>query len=234
MRQFTNTRGRIEIGLAVLMLIVSGSLLPSGSIENRSVSAAAPYDTSYSAGFSCKGYDTCPSSGFVKLKFSPLPNSHTVRWQDILSASTPGATKIGTVTNVDGVRFPPLDLAPGATAGIFIGQIGADPAKDRGFGIYKLNNAGQRIGSAWLPNPADQITYCEPPTPTPNPGGRSKAAIHARDTGHEMGWNCGPIMPAAQSSSTNHRTSLASASRSLQIGRLWISCSGGCCDIGGM
>jgi hypothetical protein len=71
------------------------------------------------------------------------------------------------------------------------------------------------------------------------PGGRSQAAIHVKDTAHEMGWNCGPMAPAAanaqSSSSNNHSMSLAKMPlRSAGVSHLWISCSGGCCDIGAM
>jgi hypothetical protein len=238
MRRLYNKTGKIEIAVAGLILIVGGSYLPSLTAPDRRVApTAAAYDTSYSAAFSCAGYDGCPSSGLVKLKFTPKAGSHTVRWQTILGANTPGATRIGTLTNVDGVRFPPLDLAAGGAAGIFIGQIGPDPVNDRGFGIYKLDSQGRRVGQPWWKKAASEITYCEPPSPTPNPGGRSQAAIHRRDTAHEMGWNCGPLAAAAayQSTSSSHTVSLISALRRGQpISPLWISCSGGCCDVGSM
>lgn len=229
MRQFTDTKGKIEIVLTMAMLMTGGSMLQ----------AQTPHDTSYTASFACTGYDGCPSSGIVKLKFTPKPGAHAVRWQTILTSSTPNATRIGTLTNVDAVRFPTLDLASGAAAGLFIGQIGPDPVNDRGFGIYKLDSQGHRVGQPWWKKTAAEITYCEPPTPAMYPGGRSQAAIHMKDTAHEMGWNCSPMAPAAantqSSSSNNHGMSLVTMPRKSQgISHLWISCSGGCCDIGAM
>lgn len=229
MRQLNDTRGKIEIVLTTAMLMFGGALLQ----------AQTPHDTSYTASFSCAGYDGCPSSGLVKLKFTPKWGSHLERWQTWMTATNPGnpsAKMIGTVTNVDAVRFPPLDLAVGASAGIFVGQL--VPTNERGFGIYKLDSNNHRVGSAWAPKTAAEITYCEPLQPTPTPGGRSKAAIHMKDTAHEMGWNCGPLAAAANaqsSSSNNHSMSLVSMPRRAQgISHLWISCSGGCCDIGAM
>ena len=222
MRRLHHTTGMTKIVSTAFVLTVGGSTLH-----------AQAHDTSYTASFGCAGYDGCPSSGLVKLKLTPKAGAYTIRWQTILASSTPGATRIGTLTNVDVVRFPSLDLPVGGTAGLFIGQIGPDPVNDRGFGIYKLDSQGRRVGQPWWKKTAAEITYCEPPTPVANPGGRSQAAIHAKDTSHEMGWNCGPIMPMAQSSSMNHNTTLVSGLRKAQVGgRLWISCSGGCCDVG--
>lgn len=225
MRQVNNAKGKVEIVLTTFMLAVGGSLLK----------AQTPHDTSYTANYPCAGYEGCPSSGVVKLKFTPKAGAHGVRWQTILTASTTGATRIGTVSNVDIVKFPPLDLAAGSSsAGLFIGQIGPDPVTDRGFGIYKVDSQGQRVGQPWWKKAAAEITYCEPQPPTPYPGGRTKAAIHSKDTSHEMGWNCSPLAPSAQSSASNRITSLVAAPRRTQPLSLWISCSGGCCDVGGM
>jgi len=229
MLRLNDMKSKIEIVLTIAMMMIGGSL----------VQAQTPHDTSYTASFPCSGYDGCPSSGTVKLKFTPKPGAHAIRWQSILTSNKPGATRIGTLTNVDAMRFPSLDLASGAVAGMFIGQIGPDSVNDRGFGIYKLDSQGHRVGQPWWKKSASEITYCEPPTPTMYPGGRSQAAIHMKDTAHEMGWNCGPIVPAAanaQSSSSNsHSMSLVSMPRKSQgISHLWISCSGGCCDIGAM
>src|SRR5437588_1504040 len=123
MRQFNDTKGKIQIVLTIVMLMVVGSLLQ----------AQTAHDTSYTASFSCTGYHGCPSSGMVMLKFTPKPGAHAVRWQTVLAGNKAGATRIGTLTNVDATRFPSLDLAAGAAAGLFIGQIGPDSVNDRGF-----------------------------------------------------------------------------------------------------
>jgi hypothetical protein len=227
MRRLHNTTGKVAIGLA--MLVIGGSVLQ------------AQTDTTYTSGFSCAGYTGCPASGLVKLKFTPRSRADTVNWLNRVMANAPG-TMVGTLTNVDVYAFGPLDIAAnGGKAGLWVGQIGPDPVKDRGFGIYKLDSHGNRVGQPWWKKTADQITYCQPPSSTPNPSPRTRPAIHTKDTAHEMGWNCAPLVPAAnaQSSSSNspnyHGMSLVSAPRRIQgISPLWISCSGGCCDIGAM
>jgi len=228
MRQFNNTKGKFELALTMSMLVFAGSLLQ------------AQTDTTYSAGFSCAGYTGCPSSGLVKLKFTPRSRADTVNWLNRVMANAPG-TMVGTLTNVDVYAFGPLDIAAnGGKAGLWVGQIGPDPVKDRGFGIYKLDSHGNRVGQPWWKTTADQITYCQPPSPTPNPGGRTRPAIHIKDTSHEMGWNCGPLAPTNQSSAyqkspSSQKMSLVSAPlRAQGLSHLWISCSGGCCDIGAM
>ena len=229
MRQLNNTQGNFEIVLTTVMLMIGGSLLQ----------AQAPHDTSYTASFPCTGYDQCPSSGVVSLEFIPKPGSHTERWQMLMTATNPSGKIVGTLKSAD--RFAPLDLAPGEIAGLWVGQIGPDAVRDRGFGIYKLDSDGHRVGQPWWKKTADQIIYCEPRSPTPNPGGRTNAAIHMKNIATEMGWNCGPLVPMAQSTS-NYRGGakyqntmlVTDARRSQGISHLWISCSGGCCDIGAM
>jgi hypothetical protein len=150
------------------------------------------------------------------------------------TATYPLGKTVAIVTNVDKVRFPPLDLGVGDSAAVWIGQIGSNPA-DRGVGIYKLDKYNHRVGSPWWKKTAAEITYCESPDHRAAPGGRSAAAIHIKDTPREMGWNCGSMAAAAnaQSASNYHGAMLVSALRRSQgISHLWISCSGGCCDIG--
>ena len=224
MRQLKSAKGTIEIVLTMFMLVICGSLLQ------------AQTDTTYSASYPCGGYTGCPASGLVKLKFTPRSRGDTVRWQEHIKANAAGAM-VGTVTNVDSYAFGPLDLAAnGGKAGLWVGQIGPDPVNDRGFGIYKLDSHGNRVGQPWWKKTADQITYCEPPSPTPNPGGRTRPAIHTKDTSHEMGWNCNPFVAASsyQSTSRSRSALLISAPRRSQGVSLWISCSGGCCDIGSL
>ena len=219
-----HTTGKVELGLTMLLFVIGGSL------------QAQAHDTSYTASFSCAGYTGCPASG-VMLKFTPNPGSHLERWQTWMSTATyPLGKTIAIVTNVDKVSFPPLDLGVGDSAAVWVGQIGSNPA-DRGFGIYKLDKYNHRVGSPWWKKTASEITYCESPEHRGNPGGRSNAAIHAKDTPREMGWNCTSMAAAAnaQSASTDHSVMLVSALRPSQgISHLWISCSGGCCDIGAM
>ncbi len=224
MGRFHNTTGKVEFGLAMLVFVIGGSL------------QAQAHDTSYTASFSCAGYTGCPASG-VMLKFTPNPGSHPERWQTWMSTATyPLGKTIAIVTNVDKVRFPPLDLGVGDSAAVWVGQIGPNAA-DRGFGIYKLDKYNHRVGSPWWKKAAAEITYCESPEHTPAPGRRSNAAIHIRDTAHEMQWSCGSMAGAAnaQTSSNYHSAMLVSALRRSQgISHLWISCSGGCCDVGAM
>jgi len=106
MLRLNDMKSKIEIVLTIAMMMIGGSL----------VQAQTPHDTSYTASFPCSGYDGCPSSGTVKLKFTPKPGAHAIRWQSILTSNKPGATRIGTLTNVDAMRFPSLDLASGAVA----------------------------------------------------------------------------------------------------------------------
>jgi hypothetical protein len=115
-----------------------------------------------------------------------------------------------------------LGLAPGKVAYAWVGQIGAND--ERGFAIYRIDGTGKRVSTWWE---TAILKYC--------PGKqRDKPAI--KKTHPPTDSACVPIASGTPIGSVR----LASTSPALFLplaspgdgGSLWVSCSGGCCEVG--
>lgn len=178
--------------------------------------------------YSCADPAQCPAGG-VRLMFIPEKHAEQRNWKVDLKDGAAGDV-VAQVVNVDTVPFPNLGLAPGAVAYAWVGQIGAG-STNRGFGVYRLDSAGFRAGT-WNLVPKDSIEWCG------NNAARSKPAIKDH---HPGSGTCGPIQVAQVTGakrlaslgiSTAYAATARSASSVLAgMGQLWISCSGGCCQV---
>jgi hypothetical protein len=136
-----------------------------------------------------------------------------------MQANRPGHV-VAMVVNVDGMTFPDLGLKSGERAYAWVGQIGPN-ATDRGFAIYKLDANGVATNTWFL---TKDVSHCD------NNTLRSKPAIK---TAHPAGGPpCARIGAASASLGilASHTTTPASTG-ALLAGQLWISCSGGCCEV---
>lgn len=160
----------------------------------------------------------CPAAG-VRLMIIPEASAEQRDWESAMEANRAGHV-VAMVVNVDGMTFPDLGLKSGERAYAWVGQIGAN-ATDRGFAIYRLDANGVATNNWFL---TKDVSHCE------NPEVRSKPAIK---TAHPVGGlPCVRIGLASASLGmfASHTTTPASTG-ALLAGQLWISCSGGCCEV---
>jgi len=190
-------------------------------------------DTSYVGTYpSCT---TCSDS--VTLKFEPLDTTFNVKWQPAVTAPNRGSV-VARVSNTSNKTFAEgnFKLEPYSTsqqyAYAWIGHAKeSDGTTDwLGFGVYTLNAAGVVTGE-WSLVPPSKIKVCTANTHT-------RPAIHkmppASTNCHYLAQNNSSIftrlaslvMPKAYAA-TNGRTAIAVGG----LGGLWISCSGGCCQV---
>ncbi len=142
-------------------------------------------------------------------------------WESAMQPGRPGHV-VAIVVNVDGVTFPDLALRPGDRAYAWVGQIGPN-ATDRGFAIYKLDTNGITTNT-WFKT--TDVSHCD------NNEIRTKPAIK---TAHPAGGTpCARIRvgSAAMATLASHNTT-AGLTGSMVGGSLWLSCSGGCCQVTG-
>ncbi len=160
----------------------------------------------------------CPAAG-VRLMLIPEAAAAERDWESAMQANRAGHV-VAMVVNVDGMTFPDLGLAPGERAYAWVGQTGTS-ATDRGFAIYKLNSSGITTYTWFL---TKNVSHCDNNVP------RSKPAIK---TAHPPGGS--PCVPLNSSTASQgmlaSRMTTASTISTLVGGPLWISCSGGCCEV---
>lgn len=144
--------------------------------------------------------------------------------RDWESAMQPGRAGhvVAIVMNIDAAPFPDLNLKPGDRAYAWVGQIGPNAA-DRGFAIYKLDANGVATNT-WFKT--TDVSHCD------NSDVRSKPAIK---TAHKAGGKpCARIKSGSASVGTLTSHSMSVGLTGGMAGRsLWISCSGGCCQVTG-
>jgi hypothetical protein len=175
---------------------------------------------------------TCPN-GQISLLISPEENAKTVSWQGSIIGGRPGDV-VAVVVNADIVAFPELKLEPGDTAYAWVGQIGPNGTpNNRGFGVYRLDTNGYSIAS-WSVVPYSKIKHCQHATPW------ARSFVRADHPGPEP---CNPIQPGVASidwksglaglgvSEAYGATTRAASSAFLGLGKLWITCTGGCCQV---
>lgn len=160
----------------------------------------------------------CPAAG-VRLMIIPESSAEQRDWESAMQSNRSGHV-VAMVVNVDGMTFPDLGLKSGERAYGWVGQIGPN-ATDRGFAIYRLDAYGVATNTWFL---TKDVSHCD------NPDIRSKPAVK---TAHPAG---GPpcvrigVAPASLGMLASHTTTAVSTG-ALLAGGLWISCSGGCCEV---
>ena len=162
---------------------------------------------------------TCPAAG-VRLMLVPEANAAERDWESAMQPGRSGHV-VAIVMNMDGVTFPDLNLKPGERAYAWVGQIGTSAA-DRGFAIYKLDANGVATNT-WFKT--TDVSHCD------NSDVRSKPAIKtAHPTG---GAPCARIKTGASLATLASHNTSSEMTAAMIGGSLWISCSGGCCQVTG-
>lgn len=184
-------------------------------------------DTSYFASY----------SGGVILEFQPLDTTYKVTWAPLVNPGQKGSV-VARLRNVSSSPFTDGDFtldpynSSHQYAYLWVGTAKkSDGTEWRGFGVYTLNNAGT-VSGEWSLVAPQKIQVCA----TANP--HKRPAIHETpppSTGCRFLAENIPsvttrlaslIMPNAYAS-----TRAATAALAGGLGGLWISCSGGCCQI---
>lgn len=177
----------------------------------------------------CAAGDDCGGADSVNLRILPEANAHRV---DVASAFAPGTIGgfiMAMVVNTDASHtFGPLALSPGDTAYLWAG---ATKSVGQVFGFYRISGAtGQAQGVAR----AAYGAYCAAAGP------RTIPAVHIP----MYPCQSTPIYGNAQNVNGDERQTpntlykMASnpifAATMLHTQGLWISCSEGCCQVGGI
>jgi hypothetical protein len=148
----------------------------------------------------------------------PEANAEDRDWESAMQPGRSGHV-VAIVMNVDGVTFPDLNLKPGERAYAWVGQIGTSAA-DRGFAIYKLDANGVATNT-WFKT--TDVSHCD------NTDVRSRPAIK---TAHPAGGPpCARIKTGASLAALASRNTSSEMTAAMIGGSLWISCSGGCCQV---
>ncbi len=164
--------------------------------------------------------NTCPADG-VRLMFIPEAGAYKRDWESAMKKNNEGYV-VATVLNVDDVTFPDLGLEPGKLAYAFVGQVGTT-ADERGFAIYRIDPLTGLKQATW--SLTTDVKHC------PNGAYRDKPAVKAMHPGPEP---CTPITVAEASNGIAMAYAAvprASTAFAAGLGQLWISCSGGCCEV---
>ena len=162
--------------------------------------------------------NTCPPDG-VRLMFIPEAGAYKRDWQKAMTKNNEGYV-VATLLNVDDTVFTDLGLEPGKLAYVWVGQTGATTA-DRGFAIYRIDLSTGLKQATW--SETSKLSHCD------NANYRDKPSVKDK---YPSGETCTPIT-VAQSIFSPRVAYAATARSALQggISGLWISCSGGCCEV---
>jgi len=168
----------------------------------------------------------------VNLMFLPREHAQGINWQSDLRSGAAGDV-VAQVMNISTTTFTDggFTLAPNEVAYAWVGEIRYNGAANRGFGIYKLNNQGFQTGE-WYVYPMDKIKFCG------NSATRRRPSIKNQHPGPPG--DCTPIALAPSSESNRlasfgasvaYAANVRAASSLFALGKLWISCAGGCCQV---
>jgi hypothetical protein len=187
-------------------------------------------DSAYVGSYNCT---QCQPQRLVKLMFLPLDRAENVQWQKHLRPKEEGHV-VAQIKNFDNAKFVDLNLDTGEVAYAWVGEIKYNDAPMRGFAIYKLNKQGF-VDGQWYTTPLGKIEFCK------NSAKRSKPAIKDKHDAMAAGSSaCGPMTLASLAENTRlasfgasvaYAAAARSASTLFAIGKLWISCAGGCCQV---
>lgn len=251
MSKTTNRRCTVQMGQTlVLMLMAAGmacastqqggegmraapSKFGNGSSTTNYVSHLDYSGTSYYASYPCTG---CTDP--VILEFQPVEDTYKFQWEPAVHAVNKGSV-VARVINRSDVTFrdDKFTLEPYETsqqsAYAWVGYAIQSNGNDwRGFGVYTLDGSGKVNGEWSLVEPS-KINVCTTATPP------SKSAIHKMppaSTGcHYLSQKGASMVTRLASRAIPSDYPAASRSTAaLGIGGLWISCSGGCCQVSTM
>lgn len=154
------------------------------------------------------------NSGTVRIV--PAVTANSVSWQSALGGG-PGHF-VAKIYNLENKPLGPFGLGPLEDGYLWIGEISTN---QRGVAIYTVKNSGVAVRA---PVNLTLAGYCQEPHAVPS--------VKLQEP------RCPPIGDAAQQTGASNgpRIFLASATSAAvsQGGRgLWVSCSGGCCEVGG-
>lgn len=147
------------------------------------------------------------------IRIVPNDTANTVPFDD--AAKKPGnGYFVAKIYNLDDKPIPALGIGRLGTGYLWVGQIGATD-NDRGVAIYSMKNNGQ---PETVPKILTYLGRCD--------GQHNYAGVKLTD-GNKCGFG------APKTSSTKPRFILASMTNAPPPigGGLWITCSGGCCEV---
>lgn len=181
---------------------------------------ASTGDSNVVTQYACGVSPSSCRAGNVRLMLIPEAAAHQRDWESAMQPGRSGHV-VAIVVNVDGMTFPDLNLNAGERAYAWVGQIGPNAA-DRGFAIYKLDANGVATNT-WFKT--TDVSYCE------NSDIRSRPAVK---TAHPAGGKpCARIKTGASIATLASHDMSAGLSGVMAGKSLWISCSGGCCQVTG-
>jgi hypothetical protein len=163
--------------------------------------------------------NTCPPDG-VRLMFIPEAGAYKRDWQKAMQKDNEGYV-VAAILNVDDTTFTDLGLAPGKLAYAWVGQTGGTTA-DRGFAVYRVDVSTGLRQATW--SETSKVSHCD------NSAYRDKPSVKDKYPEKET---CTPITIAE--SVFGPRVAYAATSLSafqVELSGLWISCTGGCCEVG--
>jgi hypothetical protein len=171
--------------------------------------------------YPCADPTKCPAGG-VRLMFIPEQSAQIRDWTKAMTKKNEGYV-VAAVLNVDGVTFPDLGLDPGKLAYAWVGQTGTTEG-ERGFAVYRIDKVTGLTQATWWKT--SNVSHCD------NTATRNEPSVKDK---YPVGETCTPIQVGQNSLGVS--TAFAAVPRpyaALQpIGQLWISCSGGCCQVMG-
>jgi len=186
---------------------------------------ASNLDFTYTSGkleddFACADPAKCPPNGTVKLRIIPDRHAENRDWLKVVTGKKIEGYIVARLENIDprNNTLDVLNLAPGQFAYQWVGQLKSnDP--ERGVGFYNIDANGKVDPKIQI---IQSIQHCDDDDPlgSPNPGKKPKVAKmpnHSNSLCWKLSRGGGkarlvrkPLFPSAG---------------------LWISCSGGCCQV---
>jgi hypothetical protein len=166
-----------------------------------------------------KSGNTCPAAG-VRLMFIPEARAYKQDWIKAMTKDKEGYVAAA-VLNVDDKDFEDLGLKPGKLAYAWVGQIGTTTS-ERGFAVYTIDPAGYKLAT-W--SFTTDVEHCD------NTAARDKPAVKGEHPTDDV---CTKIL--VTDATRGVRAAYAAAPTTLRalvggVGKLWISCDGGCCEV---
>lgn len=170
--------------------------------------------------FNCKDAGACPPLGKVKLRIVPESKAGEKDWLKALTGKNEKGFVVARITNLETtLTFDALGLAPGESAIQSVGPLTAGEP-ERGVAFFKLDADNKPIGPAM--EIVRTVQYCDDDNPEGglNPKDPPKVFINKpHTTAH-----CWTLERRAGKQ-------VAPATNKFPSAGLWISCSGGCCQI---
>jgi hypothetical protein len=161
----------------------------------------------------------------IRVKVKPEKTTHSRSWhQSVLSKYGEGII-VGRIENVDHRDVPQLGLTTNDQfAHIWVGPL---PSGKRGISFYVFDDEGYSLRKGTLD--LDSFKFC------PDYTGNKPDASFSKDhgTGPCEDISEARLSPTRSTASAQLTSYTPKPTRPVWVGGLWISCSGGCCDVGG-